>query len=111
MESKNNNGFVLALALFRVHAITLSEMRGFNLPDLRIAIAFSHLIEMNIPSNISKDLNKKIIDFKNKIIDCSKNPPLTDWNIGDNLFKECDEILIQIDKEIFKISEITKNND
>jgi hypothetical protein len=102
-----NNGFILALALFRVHATTLMEMRAVGLPDLRINMGSVHLIEMEIPI-MSKPLETKVIDFKNKVLNHIKNPPLVDWTIGDNLFKDCDDLFIEIDKQVFSLDKTEK---
>jgi hypothetical protein len=103
-----NNGFVLALTLFRVHGTTMLEMRATSLPDLRVSMGSTHLTEMEIPTNLSKELKSKVTDFKDKILNHVKNPPVVDWTIGDYLFKECDDILIEIDKEIFNLKDTEK---
>jgi hypothetical protein len=101
-EIEFNNGFVTALALFYGHREQAFEARtNIILHDLRIYCASDHLLDLEIPENISIQLKRKIKSFIRRVL--SKRLESISWKEGDKFFDECADLLKEIDQEIFNL--------
>lgn len=103
-----NNGFVVAIGLFLEHKWQFRELKGKGFSDLRLYCATDHLFDMEIPNNISEELKERIEKwreecFKNRL-NITKN-----YEVGDKLFEEGEDILKEIDEEVFKTKEVEMN--
>jgi len=109
MKIEFNNGFITAIALFLEHKSSANylprDTNGNLISDLRLYGATDHLYDLEIPSMLSEKLRNRIIKWKRK---CFKYrlETLKEAKIADSLFKEGEQILKQIDEEIFKTKRV-----
>jgi hypothetical protein len=98
-----NNGFVTALSLFYGHRLSNFEIRIKNAKhyDLRIYSASDHLLDLEIPENISQELKRKVEVFVKRVL--SKRLENITWEEGDKFFDECANLLKEIDQEVFNL--------
>ena len=105
-----NNGFITAIALFLEHKNFDSHIPtkdGEVISDLRLYGATDHLydLELSKETPISYKLKKRIAKWRVKCfhhrLDHFKTTDFT--NV---LFKEAEDILAQIDKEVFKTKKV-----
>ena len=104
-----NNGFIIALALFVEHKNFTSHIcrdkDGKVYNDLRLYGATDHLYDLEIPKRFPVKLRKRIHRFKQKCFHF-RMANFKDTKISDKIFKEAEDILVQIDKQIFKLEKI-----
>lgn len=85
-----NRGFISALALYYAHRM---EPVANN-----AEIGARHLIDLRIPKSVPLMLREKLIKFRRKAID----------EPDEKRFDECLDLLIEIDKVIYKIDAYSK---
>ena len=102
-----NSGFVSALAKFLAHHQGFSDIRQKKLidHDLRIYGAADHLIDLEIPTNLSNDLRYDITRFVEGVMAVRLSFDLA-WDVADSYFKRANELLQAIDKEVFNLEHV-----
>lgn len=98
-----NNGFITAIALFLEHKNKDRELNKFN--DLRLNGATDHLFDIEIPENLPENIKKRIEKASDKALSL-RNEFSKDGKPADKIFKEFENILAQIDKEIFRTKKV-----
>ena len=111
-EHEFNSGFVTALALFYAHHYNIQIFQetdkkmkekgnSYNSAHLVLYGATDHLYDLKIPEQLSDELKMKIkalLDFCFKV--------RMEFNVGYEIpikaFEMCKEILMDIDREVFK---------
>jgi hypothetical protein len=105
-EVEFNNGFVTALALFYAHAYQLREASFAGRWALVLHAATDHLLEMDIPGNLSPKLRERVERFREEAL--AHRYEADDETVL-RLFGECLEILKEIDREVFGLKVVVKH--
>jgi hypothetical protein len=100
-----NNGFVTALALFYAHAYQIQGARFKGRWALVLHAATDHILEMDIPSNLSPKLRERVERFRERAL---AHRFEADDETAQELFKECLEILKLVDEEVFGLKVVVK---
>lgn len=99
-----NSGFIIAIALFLEHKDRFNDK---SIPLLNIDGAKDHLYDMEIPSNLSNNLKERIKKAQNSYLELSWHNGATLEEVG-KIYKEFEDILIEVDKEIFGLKPVVK---
>lgn len=102
-----NNGFITAIALFLEHKNFTSHMikKDTICVDLRLYGAADHLFELEIPDILSVKLKNRIKKWRTSIFN-KRLDNFKEFDTVNALFKEGEDILAEIDKEIFKTKKV-----
>jgi hypothetical protein len=111
-----NTGFITAIALFLEHKNFTSHMTKDKedkvITDLRLYGATDHLYDIEMTCHVTNlmtdKLLKKITKWRAKCFH-HRLDQFKDTKLTDDLFKEAEDILAQIDKEVFHTSEVVMN--
>lgn len=95
-----NNGFIIALVLFLEHKND-ERMKTKDM-DTRLYGAADHLFDMEIPALLHTKLRDRVLKLKSNVMKYRLEPHNNN-NIIDDLFKEAEDILIEIDKYYFRV--------
>lgn len=96
-----NNGFLIAISLFLEHKNKYKGTDKNN--DLRIYAASDHLADLEIPDYVSKRLKRRIKKAVNYIFKYRLLP--MNNKEADGIFKEFEDIMIELDKELFNLKD------
>ena len=102
-----NNGFITALALFYGHRSQWEDLSKKLGNDMRIYPASDHLIDIEYPTNISKELREEIEAFVSDTVKLRFSQ--FNLKVGNSIFDRCKKILRQIDEEIFGLKVTIKH--
>lgn len=104
-----NSGFVTAISLFLEHKMFTDmlpkDKEGKIICDLRLYTATDHLYDMEIPEVFDGKLRNRILDWKSKCFE-NRMEHFKDTKITDALFKEAEDILAQIDLQMFQTKKV-----
>ena len=102
-----NSGFVSALAKFLAHQQQFSDIRQRKLieHDIRVYAAADHLMDLELPTNLSSDLRHDITGFVEGVLAVRLSFDLA-WDAADSYFQRADELLQIIDKEVFNLEHV-----
>jgi hypothetical protein len=97
-----NNGFVTALALFYGHKHQFEHSQQTVKHDMRIYGAADHLFGIEYPKGLNPKLKNKIKTFVLAVMIVRLNTMTVVQ--ANELFDRCKELLMEIDKEKFKLN-------
>ncbi len=104
-----NNGFITALALFLEHKNFIEQIHKDKeenvISDLRLYAATDHLYDLEMPNVLSRDLMKRIARFRAECFN-HRLDTFTSIETTDKLFTECEDILAEIDRKVFKTKKV-----
>ena len=109
MKVEFNTGFITAIALFLEHKnqdLHMPEDKdGKLISDLRLYGATDHLYDLEIPKTINPKIFKRIHKWRAKCFH-HRMDSFKDTKLTDKLFKEAEDILAQIDMQVFTAKKV-----
>jgi vacuolar-type H+-ATPase catalytic subunit A/Vma1 len=93
------------LALFYAHAYQIQGASFKGMWALVLHAATDHILEMDIPSNLPPKLRERVEKFRERAL---AHRYEADDETAQELFKECLEILKEIDGEVFGLEVVVK---
>lgn len=99
-----NNGFITALVLFYGHYNQWKQESSYFSMDMRLYGASDHLFDIEIPKNLDKKLKKRVENFRHNVL--SRRLENISKEEAEKYFRECREILKEIDRKYFKIKRV-----
>jgi len=103
-EHEFNTGFVTALGKFLAHR---EKKVGFPGNDLRIYGASDHLFDIEIPEMTPKKLKAEIQKFVRDVFEVRL--ARISREEAEKLFRRADELLQEIDRQMFKLKHVCSN--
>lgn len=108
-ESEFGTGCTYNLALFLAHESKIQQFRNMN-EDNNYSHAWfngasDHLYELQIPKQFPEELQTRLQEFKNKVLDWGHGsglmtPNSVNWKDVEWSLRECKDLLMEIDKQL-----------